>query len=236
MESVTDPEKIKHRAFFKLGLFTYDNRKVVLIIGVLSCFLMASLISMGADWAESWGEGDLESVEAGNVVEDAFFGEEEDVQGFIYLVHHDTLNDTSEVWQEAVVQALADFEKLGNETVTIEYSWTKTGEERNDYVYEGDDGFWAKNRVIISLDRKEAKELYAENYESIEIDSDFDDWRTGAVAIDVTFDTRIQEDLIKAELISAPLTLIILGIVFGTIIAALLPIGVAVLTVCLQWD
>ena len=147
------------------------------------------------------------------------------------MVHHDTLNDTSEVWQEAVVQALADFEKLGNETVTIEYSWTKTGEERNDYVYEGDDGFWAKNRVIISLDRKEAKELYAENYESIEIDSDFDDWRTGAVAIDVTFDTRIQEDLIKAELISAPLTLIILGIVFGTIIAALLPIGVAVLTV-----
>ena len=231
MESVTDPEKIKHRAFFKLGLFTYDNRKVVLIIGVLSCFLMASLISMGADWAESWGEGDLESVEAGNVVEDAFFGEEEDVQGFIYLVHHDTLNDTSEVWQDAVVQALADFEKLGNETVTIEYSWTKTGEERNDYIYEGDDGFWAKNRVIISLDRKEAKELYAENYESIEIDSDFDDWRTGAVAIDVTFDTRIQEDLIKAELISAPLTLIILGIVFGTIIAALLPIGVAVLTV-----
>ena len=231
MESVTDPEKIKHRAFFRLGLFTYDNRKVVLIIGVLSCFLMASLISMGADWAESWGEGDLESVEAGNVVEDAFFGEEEDVQGFIYLVHHDTLNDTSEVWQDAVVQALADFEKLGNETVTIEYSWTKTGEERNDYVYEGDDGFWAKNRVIISLDRKEAKELYAENYESIEIDSDFDDWRTGAVAIDVTFDTRIQEDLIKAELISAPLTLIILGIVFGTIIAALLPIGVAVLTV-----
>ena len=73
MESVTDPEKIKHRAFFRLGLFTYDNRKVVLIIGVLSCFLMASLISMGADWAESWGEGDLESVEAGNVVEDAFF-------------------------------------------------------------------------------------------------------------------------------------------------------------------
>ena len=231
MESVTDPEKIKHRAFFKLGLFTYDNRQIVLIIGVLSCFLMASLISMGADWAESWGEGDLESVEAGNVVEDAFFGEEEDVQGFIYLVHHDTLNDTSAVWQDAVVQALADFEKLGNETVTIEYSWTKTGEERNDYVYEGDDGFWAKNRVIISLDRKEAKELYAENYESIEIDSDFDDWRTGAVAIDVTFDTRIQEDLIKAELISAPLTLIILGIVFGTIIAALLPIGVAVLTV-----
>ena len=48
---------------------------------------------------------------------------------------------------------------------------------------------------------------------------------------DVIFDSRIQDDLIKAELISGPLSLIILGIVFGTIIAALLPIGVAVLTV-----
>jgi RND superfamily putative drug exporter len=37
--------------------------------------------------------------------------------------------------------------------------------------------------------------------------------------------------LITAELISGPLTLIILGIVFGTIIAAILPLGVAILTV-----
>ena len=85
--------------------------------------------------------------------------------------------------------------------------------------------------VLIKFDRKEAKELYAENYESIEIDSDFESWRTGNVAIDVTFDTRIQDDLIKAELVSGPLTLIILGIVFRTLIAALLPLGVAVLTV-----
>ena len=229
MESVTDPDKIKHRAFFKLGLFTYDHKENVLFVGLVCCFLMASLISMGPDWAESWGEGDLESVEAGDLVEDAFFGEEEDVQGFIYLVHHDSLNDSSEEWKEAVMDALSTFEKM--DEVTIEYSWNKSGDEREEFVYDGEDGFWAKNRVIINLDRKEAKELYAENYESIEIDSDFDSWRTGAVAIDVTFDTRIQEDLIKAEIISGPLTLIILGIVFGTLIAALLPLGVAVVTV-----
>ena len=88
-----------------------------------------------------------------------------------------------------------------------------------------------KNRVTINLDRKEAKALYADNYESIIIDEDFESWRTGNIAIDVTFDKRIQDDLIKAELVSGPLTLIILGIVFGTVIAALLPLGVAVLTV-----
>ena len=60
MESVTDPEMLKDRAFYKLGEFTYDNRKSVLIIGLLSCFLMSSLVAMGPNWAESWGEGDLE--------------------------------------------------------------------------------------------------------------------------------------------------------------------------------
>ena len=115
--------------------------------------------------------------------------------------------------------------------VDINYSWEITGEEREEFVYEDEDGFWAKNRVTINLDRKEAKELYADNYESIEIDSDFDSWRTGAVAIDVTFDTRIQEDLITAELVSGPLTVLILLIVFGTLVAALLPFGIAILTV-----
>tara|TARA_X000001036_G_scaffold136282_1_gene129066 strand:- start:794 stop:3124 length:2331 start_codon:yes stop_codon:yes gene_type:complete len=229
MESVTDPDLLKDRWFFKLGLFTYDYRKPVVIIGLLACIGMASLAAMGPNWAESWGEGDLESVEAGDLAEDAFFGEEEDVQGFTLLVHHDSLNDSSEEWKEAVTDALSEFAELDD--VTIEYSWEKTEEERDRFVYEDEDGFWAKNRVIISLDRKEAKELYAENYESIEIDDDFESWRTGAVAIDVTFDTRIQDDLITAELVSGPLTILILLIVFGTLVAALLPFGIAILTV-----
>ena len=229
MESVTDPDMLKDRIFFKLGEFTYDYRKSVLVIGMLSCILMSSLVLMGPNWAESWGEGDLESIEAGDLLEDAFFGEEEDVQGFTYLVHHDSLNDSSQEWRDEVIAALAPFAKLDD--VEIEYSWEKTGDEREEFVKHEDDGFWAKNRVIINLDRKEGKALYAEHYESVEIDSDFDSWRTGQVAIDVTFDTRIQDDLIKAELVSGPLTLIILGIVFGTLIAALLPLGIAILTV-----
>ena len=229
MESITDPDMLKDRAFYKLGLFTYDNRKAVFITGLLSCFLMSSLMIMGPNWAESWGEGDLESIEAGEKLEDAFFGEEEDVEGFIFLVYHDSLNDSDEEWRKEVTEALSVFAKM--DEVEIEYSWNQTGDERDEFVYEDEEGFWAKNRVTISLDRKEAKSLYADNYESIEIDSDFESWRTGNVAIDVTFDTRIQDDLIKAELVSGPLTLIILGIVFGTLIAALLLLGVAILTV-----
>ena len=110
MESVTDPEMLKDRAFYKLGLFTYDYRKSVVVIGLLACIGMTSLAAMGPNWAESWGEGDLESIEAGGVLEDAFFGEEEDVQGFIFLVYHDSLNDSSEEWRDEVREALSVFD------------------------------------------------------------------------------------------------------------------------------
>lgn len=229
MESVTDPKLLENRLFYKLGEFTYDYRKKVLVFGILACIAMASLIAMGPNWAESWGVGEHESVQASDLREDAFIGEEKDAEGFVFLVYHESLDDSSLEWQNAVTSALADWETMDD--VSIEYSWDTTGDERTEFVYNGEDGFWAKNRVTINLDRTSAKSLYADNHETIDISNDFESWKTGQIAIDVTFDTRIQDDLITAELISGPLTLIILGIVFGTIIAAILPLGVAILTV-----
>ena len=228
MEGASDPKMLEGRAFYKLGEFTFDHKKKVLVIGILACFGMASLMTMGPNWAESWGEGDLESMNASKMYNDAFTLDEGS-QSFTYLVHHPTLDDTSSEWQNSVIEALAPFADLDN--VSIEYSWDKTGDERNQFIHQDEDGFWALNIVTINLDRKEAKELYANNWGDVVIDEDFETWRTGGVAIDVIFDKRIQDDLITAELISGPLSLIILVIVFGTIIAALLPIGIGLLTV-----
>ena len=228
MEGASDPKMLEGRAFYKLGEFTFDHKKKVLVIGILACFGMASLMTMGPNWAESWGEGDLESMNASKMYNDAFTLDEGS-QSFTYLVYHPTLDDTSSEWQNSVIEALAPFADLDN--VSIEYSWDKTGDERNQFIHQDEDGFWALNIVTINLDRKEAKELYANNWEDVVIDGDFETWRTGGVAIDVIFDKRIQDDLITAELISGPLSLIILVIVFGTIIAALLPIGIGLLTV-----
>jgi RND superfamily putative drug exporter len=229
MEGVTEPKMLEGRPFYKLGEFTFDHRKKVLVTGILACFAMASLMTMGPNWAESWGEGDLESMNASKTYNDAFTLDEGS-QSFTYLVYHPTLNDTSTDWQDSVTDALSAFASLAD--VSIEYSWEKTEDERDQFIHEDEDGFWALNVVTINLDRTQAKELYAENWEDVEIDDeDFETWRTGGVAIDVIFDKRIQDDLITAELVSGPLSLIILIIVFGTIIAALLPIGIGLLTV-----
>ena len=101
MESVTDPKLLEDRFFYKLGEFTYDRRKIVLAVGLIACLGMASMISMGADWAESWGEGDLESIEAASMRNNAFVAEDEGSQSFILLVHHSTLDDSSEEWRTA---------------------------------------------------------------------------------------------------------------------------------------
>ena len=229
MEGTTEPAMLEDRTFYKLGEFTFDHRKKVLAFGLIACFAMTSLMTFGPNWAESWGEGDLESMNAGKMYDDAFTSEEGS-QSFTYLVFHPTLDDTSSEWQDAVTEALSDFASLDD--VSIEYSWDKTDDERGEFVHEGDEGFWALNIITINLQRSEAKELYADNWEEVLIeDDDFETWRTGGVAIDVIFDKRIQDDLITAELVSGPLSLIILLIVFGTIIAALLPIGIAFLTV-----
>ena len=233
MESSTDSSLFEGRLFFRLGEFTHDHRKKVLAFGILACLGMASLITIGPDWAEGWGEGDLESVDALAIMDNAFIESGtnvESTQGFVYLVRHDTLNDSSELWQQEVIDALAEFAALPD--VSIDYSWdTIADDERAELTFEGEDGFWAQNRVIMNMSRKDAKALYADHYESIKIDNQFDAWRTDGMAIEYTFDHRIEEDLVKAELVSGPLSLIILAIVFGTFLAALLPVGVGILTV-----
>ena len=232
MESSTDTSLFEGRFFFNMGGFTHDHRKKVLVLGLIACFGMASLIAMGPDWAEAWGEGDLESVDALAIRDSAFGAEDanaDSTQGFVFLVHHSTLNDSSEVWQQEVIDALAVFAELPD--VSIEYSWESDGDGRSEVTAQRDDGFWAQNRVVMDLTRKDAKALYGEHEESIEIDDSFDSWRTDGMAIEYTFDDRIKEDLVKAEIVSGPLSLIILAIVFGTLLAALLPVGVGILTV-----
>jgi RND superfamily putative drug exporter len=54
---------------------------------------------------------------------------------------------------------------------------------------------------------------------------------TGEVAVDHDFDRLLYEDLARVEMIALPLALLVLLIVFRTVVAAVLPMGVAALAV-----
>lgn len=54
---------------------------------------------------------------------------------------------------------------------------------------------------------------------------------TGVPAINNGFNVVLQEDLLRAEMVSLPLALLLLLIVFGSVVAALIPLGVGLLAV-----
>ena len=230
MEGATDPKMLEGRAFYKLGELIHDHKKLMMAFGLVSCVLMSSLIAIGADWAEGFGEDDVESVEGFRLISDRFASSDNDSgQYFRYVVYHPTLNDSSEVWQQAVMDALEQYS--GHRDINVVYSWTVDEVDREDVTASTEDGHYAINQVELQTNRKDAKSLHGELYDSISIGGAFEGFATDGIAIDWTFDDRIKNDLIKAELVSGPLSLIILGVVFGSVVAALLPVGVGVGTV-----
>ena len=230
MEGATDPKMLEGRVFYKLGELIHDHKKLMMAFGLVSCVLMSSLIAIGADWAEGFGEDDVESVEGFRLISDRFASSDNDSgQYFRYVVYHPTLNDSSEVWQQAVMDALEQYS--GHRDINVVYSWTVDEVDREDVTASTEDGHYAINQVELQTNRKDAKSLHGELYDSISIGGEFEGFATDGIAIDWIFDDRIKNDLIKAELVSGPLSLIILGVVFGSVVAALLPVGVGVGTV-----
>jgi len=116
----------------------------------------------------------------------------------------------------------------------VNYPWN-TNEENQSYLISEVDDSWSRVEVRVNLDRDDAKALLAEEYDSILLPSDAPEgmqkWVTGNLAIDVTFDMTLKKELIEAELISGPITLIILLLIFGSLIAAGLPVMTGVYTV-----
>ena len=123
MESTTDPAMLEGRVFYRLGEFTFDHKRKIVVFGLLSCIMMSSLMGMGADWAEGWGEDDVESIRAGKVLSSAFSDGAENTEShsFTFLVFHPTLTDQDSQWRLAIERALEPISKL--EGVETEHSW-----------------------------------------------------------------------------------------------------------------
>lgn len=86
--------------------------------------------------------------------------------------------------------------------------------------------------AVISLtgDFSEAQEYYVEIREMIRSDR-LTVTATGNLAVNHDFNVILEEDLQRAELVSLPLALVLLLIVFGSVVAALVPLGVGILAV-----
>ena len=233
MEGATEPEALEHRSYFKMGLFVYDNAKVVLILTLILCGSLASLMTLEPRYAEGYGEGDLESVHGWDVMRIGFTSENEsDSFSFHVLFHHPGASHEDELVQNAMMETVAPMTE--NEHVSVEYPWLTNEVNRSELVSSVNPE-WTRIKIEVNLDRDGSKALLKKNFDDLALPDDapegMEKWVTDNLAIDVTFDLTLKEELIQAELISAPLTLIILLLVFGSLVAAGLPVLSGVYTV-----
>ena len=233
MESATDPSILEDRLYYKIGGFVYDNAKVVLIATLLLGVSLAGLISLEPRYIEGFGEGDLESVYGWDAIATGFSDENEtSYEEFYILFHHPTGNTSDLEIRASMEETVKVFEN--NEHVSIDYPWFTNDANKSNLISTTDDS-WSRIKLQVNLDRDQSKILLKETIDDLELPENapegMEKWVTGNLAIDVVFDLTLEEELIKAELISAPLTLLILLLVFGSLVAAGLPVLTGIYTV-----
>ena len=233
MEGATEPEALQHRAYYKMGLFVFDNAKVVLVLTLILCGSLASLMTLEPRYAEGYGEGDLESVHGWDAARIGFTSENEsDSFSFHVLFHHPGASHEDEAIQTAMMETV--FPMAESEHVSIEYPWFTNEVNRTELVSSVNPE-WTRVKIEVNLDRDGSKALLKEHFDDLVLPDDapegMDKWVTDNLAIDVTFDLTLKDELIQAELLAAPLTLIILLLVFGSLVAAGLPVLSGVYTV-----
>ena len=229
MDGDVDLSVLQRRRFYRLGEFCYDKSTLVLSLGLLITMGFASLIAIGPNWIDSYGNEPVESIETiERLSETVWAGDQgEDTSGFVIIIHHPTLNWDDSAYGNAVNNSLSVIDEY--EEINLVTPWDVNAFNRSKYVSE--DGHYIRIEVTITENLKQSKILFGELDEKISIDEGFSLWKTDGVAIAWTFDDRLADDLLKAEIISAPLSIIILAVVFGTVIAALLPVGIGLFTV-----
>jgi uncharacterized membrane protein YdfJ with MMPL/SSD domain len=80
--------------------------------------------------------------------------------------------------------------------------------------------------VNVKDSRNTARTYFAQIRDEVKAHGGLQTYVTGGLAIGSDFDTYLADDLQRAELASIPLSVIFLLLVFGTLVAALLPVGV----------
>jgi len=146
---------------------------------------------------------------------------------FTLIISSEALNATSPEFRKALDAALAPLRSDPRvATITTPFDGTALDPTRQ----ISKDGHAVAVDVAAKDDLATARDYYPELRALVRSDT-LRIQATGLLAINNGFNAVLQEDLRRAETVSLPLALVLLLVVFGSIVAALVPLGVGVLAV-----
>ena len=211
------------------GRLVYRWRWAVLAASALVLALsVVGLLNGGALEARTPGQSSLEADRASDL-EDAQLPSQQAPGGssFLLIFQSSTLPVADPAYQSALERAVAPLR--GDSRVTgVVTPYDQPAAQRAAYVSR--DGHEAL--VVVSL--KDSTSVAGGYYQALRDEvhpGPLTVRGTGNVPINRAFSTTLESDLQRAELVSLPVTLVLLVLVFGSLLAAFLPLSVGGLTI-----
>lgn len=212
--------------FLRWGRFLYARRVAVLWMSALSLVLAAVLLVRGAPLVTGNVRG-IESDDAARLVERELHAPE--ISGFTVLFSHPRLTASDPAFRDAALRALAPLRRhpdvLGvqspfDDDISMFIAPTMMSVDEHRAIARitlrhgvaDDTRRWPAMRALLRSDVLRVR-------------------TTGYAAFKGDLDRVMQRDLIRAEVFSAPFTLAVLLLVFGSLVAAVLPVGVGGISV-----
>lgn len=214
--------------FLRWGRFLYARRVAVLWLSALSLLVAVALLVRGAPLATGNVRG-IESDDAAQLVERELRSPE--ISGFMVLLSHPTLTASDDAFREAALRALRPLrghpdvlsvQTPFDEDISMFLAPTLMSVDEHRVVARvalrhgvaDDTRRWPAMRALLRSDVLTVR-------------------TTGYAAFKGDLDRVMQQDLIRAELTSAPFTVLVLLLVFGSLVAAVLPVGVGGISVAM---
>ncbi|MBV8445732.1 MAG: MMPL family transporter [Candidatus Dormibacteraeota bacterium] len=205
------------------GRFVHAHRRAVLAVSAV-CFVLSGIALVNGGQLKNASDYNVEATRAANLANKQLPAAVGSSFGFVMTDASQTYTDPQ--YQAAVTQALTPLRR-DTRVLSVETPYDGTP---SSHALVSANGHSILVVVGVTLDFSTARadfgQFRAEVQSSqLQIDT------SGDVPLAYDFDTLLGSDLRRSEVISLPLALILLVIVFGTGVAALLCLGVGVLAV-----
>ncbi len=215
--------------FASWGRFVYRFRWATLVgSGLLLAISIGGLLMGGTLTSGGPLTSNLEAFQAGNLITSELPGNGKQTSTFDLIFGSSTMSATDPAFSSAVADALAPIQGDSRVSTLVDpYHAPNTQVAR---ALISKDGHEALVLVTLKSSGQQAWSDYDALHRSVKSNS-LTITGTGFVAINQAFNKTLETDLQRAETVTLPVTLILLVLIFASVVAAGLPLGVGVLTI-----